>query len=117
MLNALKLFAFVYVTLVAFNLVLELFVMAVDVTTLGAGRSKYSSDVRALLTVADRGYPFAEQILSLQRHIQGLFGLQKFYYWSWILTVLIEASIVVLVVYFAYGCSVWIRSNRSGITS
>lgn len=113
MLNALKLFAFVYVTLAAFNLVLWLFVVSLDVTTLGAGRSQYSSDVRALLTVADRGYPYAEQILSLQRHIRNLLGLQRFYYSSWFLTVFIEASIVVLVLYVAYGCSVWIRCNRS----
>ena len=99
MLKTLALFVIIFIAISALNLLAWLFVMGVDVTTIGSGRSKFSSDVRVLLHTADRIYPFVEMILSVHRKVGDLFGLRKYYFLSWILTVFLESLLATVSLY------------------
>jgi hypothetical protein len=95
----LKLFAITFSALAALNLLGWLFVIGVDVTTIGSGRSKFSNGGRFLLSVADRIYPYVDQILSAHRKVGNTFGMRKYYFSSWFLTISLEALLATPILY------------------
>jgi hypothetical protein len=106
----LKLFLLVLISICALNLFAWLFVMSVDVTTIGSGRQKFSSEARLLFSFADQIYPYVDQITSVHRKVGDLFGLSKYYYTTWILTIALESSLTMVVV---YGARKLLRLSRS----
>lgn len=105
-----KIFGVVVFTISVWNLFAWLFVVGIDLTTIGSGWSKFPNGLRILLNLADRLYPYLEQVLRVQRKVSGTPGLQAHYFLSWILTVLLESLVVMLVLFgivrLVRGCAI-----------
>lgn len=72
------------------NLLLWLFVNAVDMTTIGAGRARYPQLFQSLLKLCDQLRPGADFILSPQRLIDRSIDPRGTYYLSWLVTIVAE---------------------------
>ncbi len=92
--GALKSWILVLLGVATANFFAWLFVIAVDVTTIGSGRLNYSNSIRTILNIADRAYPMFEFVLSAQGFCERTLFTNGAYYRSWLLTILIETLAV-----------------------
>jgi len=96
--SALKCWVLILLGVSTANLFAWLFVNAVDVTTIGSGRLKYSQSTRTILQIADRAYPTFEFVLTARRFCERTLLTNGAYYRSWLLTILLETLAVFLTI-------------------